>query len=911
MKHAILSEPDVSKTANDTKSIERIIGEMCGSEKMEACGWRIEEPFSQGDLLWISISHRQAARRQQGWKIHISAAVPSAESILYSALPILLSEPTHFKVAASLRCLADLNEGRAGLSQVGKFITVYPFDDEQCVRLAMKLDEATRGLRGPAIPSDRALRPGSLVHYRYGSFVEQFITDHEGKLLSVITAPTGDLIEDRRLSAYCEPAGRENPFLIAGIGEMPAPPVLLHGRYLPVAPIHHSVRGALYEAVDVQCSCRCVLKRAYRDAGLDHHLRDARDMLRHEADMLTKLQTILPVPAVYALFEQGDDLWLAMDYVEGILLESYIKTLTQKGERLPLPTLIAWARELACMLDTLHQHAIIYRDLKSGNIILAPDGSLRLIDFGIANDLIASERQFYGGTRGYASPQQRANEPAAITDDIYSFGALLYLLATGAEPAAAPDEMNLCKRPLMEMNPSLPSALCDLITRCLAPRSQDRFASMREVCEALKAASDLPIAIGLHTMEKPLAGEYERYYRYACELSETLRVVVQTAIEGKGPAWAQLKPSPSSKVVFRHLSSGMAGVLLTLAEFVALHDRISHVRDLRAALREGACWLLHSERLAGPLLPGLYSGEAGVGMALLRAGQLLQDQALIAAAEELGGVVQMCPYDLPDLMHGTAGRVKYHLWLWYTTAKDCHLQAAMEAGTALLEQAEESEDGGICWRIPSGHGELSGNVYPGYAHGVAGIGDALLDLYQASGRREFLNAVQRSGSWLMRRALLMGSDGEGLGWERAAGGTLNAAFWCHGSAGIARFLLHAARQKVFPQAIELACRAGKAVVEGTRWAGPSRCHGLAGNIELLLDLHQLTGDQAWLQAALTFAHLLEAYAIRQDGIRLWFSAEAPDAITPGFLLGYAGIAATLLRLGAASRSKDSHLPRIF
>lgn len=909
MNNELLSTIDTRKASSDIDIISQIVIELCGCEEMMAHGWRCEILSAHP---WIGIAHEQAAKRSQGWKIHISAALPTVESVLRRVLPILLAEPTRFKIAASLRRLADLNQGRAGLSQVGKFITVYPGDDEQCVRLAMKLDEATHGLRGPAIPSDRALRPGSLVHYRYGSFSERLIADHEGKLLSVIASSTGDLVEDKRSLTYREPAGVENPFLVAGVGEPPAlPSVLLQGRYLPVAPIHQSARGQVYEAVDLKLSCRCVLKRAYRDTMLDRTFRDARDMLRHEARLLARLQTILPVPKLYDLFAQGDDLWLAMEYIEGTLLESYIKILSQKGEHLPLATVICWARELAFMLDQLHQNSIIYRDLKSVNTIVLPDGSLRLIDFGISYDLTSSESQFYGGTRGYASPQQRANEPAAIADDIYSFGALLYLLATGAEPAAASDETNLCKRPLREMNPYLPDALCDVIMRCLAPQPQDRFACMREIIEELEGTREFPIAIKLHVMAKPPADEYERYYRYACELSKALEVVVQTAIEGRGPVWAQLKPSPGSKIVFRHLGGGMAGILLTLAQFVALRDRIPDVCDLRAVLRDGACWLLRSERLGGRMLPGLYSGEAGVGVALLRAGQLLEDQALITAAEELGQLVQTCPYDLPDLMHGTAGRVKYHLWLWEATAKSCHLRAALEAGSSLLEQAEETEDGDLCWRIPPGHGELSGDVYSGYAHGVAGIADALLDLYQASGRSEFLNAVQRGGHWLLRRALPMGPDGEGLGWERIVGGTLNAAFWCHGSAGIARFLLHAAQQEVFPQAIELACRAGKAVAEGTRWAGPSRCHGLAGNIEVLLDLHAVTGNQEWLQSALTFAHLLEAYATEQDGMRLWFSDGAPDTVTPGFLLGYAGIAATLLRLGRAGPLEDSRMPRLF
>nr|WP_277988982.1 lanthionine synthetase LanC family protein [Ktedonosporobacter rubrisoli] len=159
--------------------------------------------------------------------------------------------------------------------------------------------------------------------------------------------------------------------------------------------------------------------------------------------------------------------------------------------------------------------------------------------------------------------------------------------------------------------------------------------------------------------------------------------------------------------MLRNLSQGMAGVLLTLAEFVTQQNTSS----LRSTLRDGAYWLMQSERLGGPILPGLYSGEAGVGIALLRAGQLLEDQVLISAAEKQGQLIATCPYDLPDLMHGTAGRLKYHIWLWQATARSYHLQAALQAGCTLLEQAEDIEDGGMGWKISAGYYGAAGRMY--------------------------------------------------------------------------------------------------------------------------------------------------------------------------------------------------------
>ncbi|HLZ61371.1 MAG TPA: class IV lanthionine synthetase LanL [Ktedonosporobacter sp.] len=895
------------RTVDDEADIiAHIVTEMCGNEEMIARGWLMIKPSSREEA-WITLCHQEAEKRRQGWKLHVSAAIPSLVDVLRHALPVLLGEHTCFKVIASLQWLKKLNNGGADLSQIGKCITVYPNDDQQAIRLAVQLDQATQGLRGPAIRSDRALRPGSLVHYRYGSFAERYSYTRSGTISPVIETPSGELIEDRRGLTFYAPPWVQDPFLMAGVSEAFASgsSSLLRGRYLPIAPMHQSARGIVYEAVDLQQGRRCVLKGAYRDAGLDHHFRDARDLLRNEAHILARLTTVQAVPRMYGLFEDSDELWLALEYIEGTAFNRYLQAIAERGETPSLPTLMAWIQELAEICDHIHQGQMVYRDLKAANVIVTPEGKLYLVDFGITRDLTSPEPQFHGGTRGYSSPQQIANESAAITDDIYSLGALLYFMTTGAEPTLAPGETTLLERSVAELNPRVPTLLSDLITRCLAPCPEHRYVSMQEVIAEAQAIKNTPVAAITYSAKEASTDQQKYYYQYARELSETLAVVVQTAIDGKGPAWAQLTPSASSKMVLRDLGNGLAGVLFVLATCI---EQL-HATHLCATLQDGAYWLLHSKRLDGPLLPGLLVGEAGIGAALLRAGQVLDDTTLLNLSEEHERLVVACPYDLPDFFHGTAGRIKYHLMLWKIVGDDSHLQAAITAGNVLVEQAKESKEGGLFWKVAQGYGELSEQVYPGYGHGVAGVADALLDLYLSTGRSEFLGTTQRAADWLIHQARVVGQDRQGLGWPKIEGGEICPAFWCHGSAGIGRFFLHAAQEQIFPQALDLTYSCARAVAEGTRWAGPSRCHGLAGSIELLLDLYELTGEQPWLHTAYTFAHLLEAFAAEQDGMRLWLSEE-PGIMTPGFLTGYAGITATLLRLSTIESPMKHAFPRI-
>ncbi len=101
-------------------------------------------------------------------------------------------------------------------------------------------------------------------------------------------------------------------------------------------------------------------------------------------------------------------------------------------------------------------------------------------------------------------------------------------------------------------------------------------------------------------------------------------------------------------------------------------------------------------------------------------------------------------------------------------------------------------------------------------------------------------------------------DGSGLNWPPEEGQTLTHVFWCHGAAGIGRFFLHAAALNVVPGALEMAARAARTVARGSRWAGLLQCHGLAGNIEFLLDMYQATGDGVYWAECESLARLLLA-----------------------------------------------------
>jgi hypothetical protein len=817
--------------------------------------------------------------------------MPSAEEVLRRTLPVLLEEDADFKVAASSGRLAGLNEGQGGLSQIGKFITVYPNEDAQAVRLAQALDEATRGLLGPVIPSDRPLAPRSAVHYRYGGFGELHLQTPLGEIVPAIRAPDETLVPDRRLPAYQAPPWAVDPFMAAGVAEdLPAPTRRIGARYVILATLHRSPRSTVYLCLDIEIPRRCVLKKVSDDGHYAH------ERLRHEADVLARLAPDPRFPEFYALFEHDGDLILSMEDIEGETFEQYLGTRRATGRPPCSEEVIAWGRELAAMLADIHDKGFIFRDLKSSNVVVAPDGRLRLLDFELAHERASSVCPHGRGTRGYMSPQLQRGDPPTEADDVYALGALLYLAATGAEPSRAPNPMTLLERPVELLNPETGPALAQVIGCCLEPNVARRFATMPEVEVALaKASSATPEWSALFGEESPLESEAtarRRATRRARRLGDALCAAAPWISDGETPERMQSNPV-SDAFPSVDINIGYGGAVLALAELVAAFDDPTH----RAVLADYAHWLTSAPRPGGPPHPGLYVGESGVGAAQLRAGQILGDDALIGAALERGRWIATLPFSSPDLFNGTAGRLRFHLWLWDDTADAEQLGHAVVAGEQLLTTAETVEGGGLRWRIPAGYGGLSDQALLGYAHGAAGIGDALLDLFEVTGDLRILAAAQGAGRWLMDLAVPALSDESGLNWPANENEDAPMAFWCHGATGVGRFLLHLGQleRDASSTAMHAAERAARTATRGARWAGPTQCHGLAGNIEFALDMYQSTGDARYLREARSLGRLLETFAVEANGVVSW-ATDPSESPQPGLVVGDAGVAVCLLRL---------------
>lgn len=865
-------------------------------------GWVERERWSllcdSGQCLWLSFRPTSAIMPEQGWKLHVSADLISAEVLLQRLLPLLLQEAVPFKCISSLENLEKLNAGLLGASQVGKFLTIYPAHDDEAVRLASLLDERTRGLSGPRIPSDRMLCPGSLVFYRYGGFTRKIsIQELLGTVWPAIKTPDNRLIPDRRGLHYTAPEHRVDPFLLSGVAvDLPQPQRILAQRYLILNPITTTMNHTISLAIDLQCQRTCIIKgqgRPWQGA-----LPQAeRQPALQEASVLRELHDYPQVPDLYDVIDQEHDISLVLSDIPGqILLERLQKE--HVSQLSAFQQIITWARELANILQDLHNKGLVFADLKPTNVIIGRDGKLYLIDFELAT------RQGYRdtkphGTRGYMSPQQYACQPRQIADDIYGFGALLYLLVTGVEPSQAPDPFDVLQRPLENLRPDVPSALAEIVTRCLQAQPQARYASMRDILTALDSLANaqdhaLPLKIPVSC---PTMTEDRAHARaIARDVLNTLCRRATGSQDDESFPWKTTHPL-ANNYPLRDINVGLAGTVLAFAGLVAEMATPESLHLLSCSVG----WLRSTSPHHDPPLPGLYVGESGVGTALLCAGQVLGEHEVIEAALICGRAVAKLPHLSPDIMHGTAGRLLFHLFLWDATGDQEQLTAALACGEHLLGTARARGPAEVYWTIPAEFGFFDTDAYVGYAHGVAGIADALLALFEATGDERFLPPIRGAANWLQRLALPVLADQSALAWPATETRRLpSLPFWCHGATGVGRFFLHAAEHAWCPGAMDIAARAAQSVIHLGKSGGPSLCHGLAGNSEFLLDMYQATRQPRYLEEALAFGRLLEAFAVEREGQRV-FHGDHTDIFSPDYLVGYAGIALTFLRLSDPER----------
>ena len=276
------------------------------------------------------------------------------------------------------------------------------------------------------------------------------------------------------------------------------PGTLINQRYQIVGQVGKGGTGEVYEAIDTRLRHRVALKQM-----LITDPAYAR-VFEHEAILLADLKHIR-LPKVTDHFSDSNGQFLVMEFIPGADLAALLQ---QQGGPFPVAQVLLWADQLLELLAYLHNRTppVLHRDIKPGNLKVAQDGTLMLLDFGLAKGVLTqthltSDRSVFGYTEAYAPLEQIQGTGTEARSDLYAVGATLYHLLVGTPPPDAltraaqllnqqPDPL----RPPHERTPAMPQAVSAALVQALSIQITARPANATVLRDALRAA--LPSSAG-------------------------------------------------------------------------------------------------------------------------------------------------------------------------------------------------------------------------------------------------------------------------------------------------------------------------------------------------------------------------------------------------------------------------------
>jgi len=214
------------------------------------------------------------------------------------------------------------------------------------------------------------------------------------------------------------------------------------------------------------------------------------------------------IVTIFGLFEDQNQLFYAMEYVEGETLEDLLR----RGA-LPIPQVLLMAAQMASAIAYAHQHGVIHRDIKPANIMISIEGNIKILDFGLARPTAAGQDQLLveepqllqtrdgqiRGTLPYMAPEQLSGQRADAKCEIFSFGCVLYEMLAGQRPFPATHPVQIrweilqCKPIPLGQVLGCQHELIQVVEQCLRADPENRFLTMKQVALSLDVLNAPPL----------------------------------------------------------------------------------------------------------------------------------------------------------------------------------------------------------------------------------------------------------------------------------------------------------------------------------------------------------------------------------------------------------------------------------
>ena len=256
------------------------------------------------------------------------------------------------------------------------------------------------------------------------------------------------------------------------------------GQYVLGSEISRGGMGIVYQGMDED------LKRAVAIKMLPKEFFKSdkdRDRFKLEAQIVARLDHH-NIMRVFAYISADDTVWIAMELLKGRILTEHIK----EKKKIPPEEASKWLQQLIDALAYAHKSGVVHRDIKPGNVMIGPDGRVKLMDFGIARDEEANmnltQEGAILGTPKYMSPEQFQGHKVDHRSDIYTLGVMAFEMVTGKSPFPAKTLASIAYKHIHEVPPSvrklapgISPELEKFIVKSMAKKPEDRPQHLEEV----------------------------------------------------------------------------------------------------------------------------------------------------------------------------------------------------------------------------------------------------------------------------------------------------------------------------------------------------------------------------------------------------------------------------------------------
>ena len=776
----------------------------------------------------------------QGWKIHISATADNAERILRLASAYLTAHRITFKVALDINILELLNSKATSRGSSGKFMTIYPKDNAEFLRVIDDLAGMLKGEKGPYILSDCRYKDVECLYFRYGQFVHMYATDVMGRRRPVMRAPDGTVIPDNRDPFFHVPENVEWPFHDwTPDAEDEAEETVLQGRYRITDVISFSNSGGVYLAEDLTTSRTVIVKECRPHTNFNpRHKYDAAVLQAREWQFLNVMARTGVTPKPVDFFEEWEHQFLVEEYVEGIDIRGIIlpknPLLMLKPRRAHsvhyLRLFLKVFKSFTRALQAFHDKGVVLGDLNAKNFLINKySHRVTIIDLEAARYLDGHARP--GGAEmdqtvdlympGFRSVERR-DAQYTEKDDYYSLACIMayFIYPVAVMTYLRKDTFDLYERIIRDLGwpPEIHAFLSDLAALKLDLPAIRAFLArgdelLQKVQEPLSGHGGQPALLDVQPGRgRRLTPEFTR------ELNRMQNSVATFMADSADLNRNSLFPVDPLAHVTNPLS-----LCFWAAGAMQAFQQADHT-----LIPEWRAWFL--KQVGGVTTedfpPGLLSGLSGLAWTLLDMGETEEAARLLTMATEHPALNDDYSY-----YYGLAGIGMTHLKFHRRTGEAAYLKKARILGQQLLDTARQDQSG-LYWE----NSFTADRPFTGLGFGQSGVALYLLRLSQVTGEDHWRQAGEQALAWDLAQGVRQPHGSVTFEHD----GTL-LPYVEVGGAGIVKVLLRYGRLK---EALPIARG-----LEYSYYVLPGYLFGVSGIIDTMLDLYRFTGQERYLSLA--------------------------------------------------------------